>query len=129
MNILLLDDNPHRITFFQSGLKQHKLTVCRHARTAIKALKKHTFDLIFLDHDLEHRVANPDDENTGSEVARFIVDQAIACECIILHSENPVGRESMETLIGKCHVIPYGKLKKTGLPAILKLVDKSKHQL
>ncbi|HEX2618596.1 MAG TPA: hypothetical protein VHL11_00580, partial [Phototrophicaceae bacterium] len=40
MNILLLDDNPHRITFFQNGLKKHKLTVCRHARAAIKALKK-----------------------------------------------------------------------------------------
>jgi CheY-like chemotaxis protein len=129
MNILLLDDNQHRITFFQNGLKPHRLTVCRHARTAIKALKNQTFDLIFLDHDLERRVANPDDENTGSEVARFIADQAIECNCIILHSENRVGRESMETLIGKCRVIPYGKLKKTGLPAILKLVDKSKDQL
>jgi CheY-like chemotaxis protein len=99
MNILLLDDSQHRITFFQNGLKQHKLTVCRHARTAIKALKKQTFDLVFLDHDLEHRVANPDDHNTGSEVARFIADQAIVCGCIVLHSENRIGRESMEALI------------------------------
>ena len=129
MNILLLDDNQHRIAFFQNGLKQHKLTVCRHARTAKKALKNQVFDLIFLDHDLEQRVANPDDENTGSEVARFIADHAIACGCIVLHSENRLGRESMEALIGNCHVIPYGKLKKVGLPAILKLADKSENQL
>ena len=52
MNILILDDNSHRITFFQNGLKKHKLTVCSHARAAIKALKKSSFDVIFLDHDL-----------------------------------------------------------------------------
>jgi CheY-like chemotaxis protein len=129
VNILLLDDNPHRITFFQSGLKQHKLTVCRHARTVIKALKKQTFDMIFLDHDLEHGVIDPNDENTGSEVARLIADQAIACDCIVIHSENRAGRDSMETLLEKCHVIPYGKLKKVGLTAILKLADQPKEHL
>ena len=46
MNILLLDDNAHRITFFQNGLKQHKLTICRHAKAAMKALKTASFDVI-----------------------------------------------------------------------------------
>ena len=121
MNILLLEDNPHRITFFQNGLKQHKLTICRHARIAIKALKTQPFDLIFLDHDLNRGVVNPDDENSGSEVARFIVDHEIECGCIILHTENRVGRESMEALLGNCYVIPYSKLKKAGFTSILKL--------
>jgi CheY-like chemotaxis protein len=115
-----LDDNSHRITFFQNALKQHKLTVCRHARTAIRALKDTSFDLIFLDHDLRNEAAHPDDENCGSEVARFIADQGIDCPYIILHTENRTGRESMEAILPHSQSIPYGKLKKAGIYSIVK---------
>ena len=120
MNILLLDDNSHRIAFFQNGLKAHKLTVCRHARVAIKALKQTAFDVIFLDHDLTGKPADPDDENCGSEVARFIADNDIVCSCIILHTENTVGRESMESILNDSLSIPYSKLKRVGLHLVLK---------
>jgi len=120
MNILLLDDNSHRITFFQNALKQHKLTVCRHARTAIRALKATSFDIIFLDHDLEGEPSDPDDENCGSEVARFIADHDIDCPCIILYTENRIGRESMQGILPHSETIPYGKLKKAGVYAIIK---------
>jgi CheY-like chemotaxis protein len=123
MNILILDDNPHRITFFRNGLKTHKLTICTHARAAIKALKKGSFDVIFLDHDLEHGPADPDDENSGSEVARYIADHEITCSCIVLHTENDTGREMMKALLDKCHSIPYGRLKKLGFHAVLKLAQ------
>ena len=122
MNILLLDDNAHRITFFQNGLKAHKLTICRHARAAIKALKQASFDVVFLDHDLTNKAADLADENCGSEVARFIADYDIRCGCIILHTENAVERESMESILGESLSIPYSKLKKVGLPAILKTI-------
>lgn len=122
MNILLLDDNPHRMTFFKNGLKAHKLTVCSHARAAIKALKKASFDVIFLDHDLREGRIDPEDSNTGSEVARYIADQEIACSCIVLHTENDIGRASMESILDQCHSIPYGKLKKLGFHAVLKMV-------
>lgn len=121
MNILLLDDNSHRIMFFQNGLKKHKLTICRHARAAIKALKDTSFDIIFLDHDLEGEPAESDEENSGSEVARFIAEQGIKCKCIVLHSENRVGRDSMAAILGVCHTIPYSKLKKLGFHAVLKM--------
>lgn len=126
MNILLLDDNAHRITFFQNALKQHKLTVCRHARAATRALKDATFDIIFLDHDLRNEVVEPDDENSGSEVARYIADHEIACPCIILHTENRVGRASMEAILPSSESIPYSKLKKIGLPATIKRLSESK---
>ncbi len=122
MNILLVDDNPHRIAFFQNGLKAHKLTICRHARTAIKALKQTSFDVIFLDHDLTGKLADPEDENCGSEVARFIADNEIVCGCIILHIENAIGRESMESILSESVSIPYNKLKKVGLLSVLKTV-------
>jgi len=120
MNILLLDDNPHRVTFFQNGLKKHSLVVCRHAKAAIKALKKGSFDLVFLDHDLEGDPADPQDANCGSEVARFIAEQNIHCGRIILHTENRAGRESMEMILGTCESIPYGKLKKANFHSLLK---------
>lgn len=123
MNILLLEDNPHRITFFQNGLKKHKLTICRHAKSAIKALKDGQFDLIFLDHDLGGEPVDPDDENCGSEVARFIVDQSIAGGLIVLHTENRAGREAMAALLGNCQAIPYSKLKQMGLHRVLKMAS------
>ena len=119
---MLLDDNSHRITFFQNALKQHKLTVCRHARTAIRALKATSFDLMFLDHDLRSEAVHPDDENCGSEVARFIADQDIDCPCIILHTENRTGRESMEAILPHSQSIPYSKLKKAGIQSIVKKI-------
>ena len=121
MNILLLDDNPHRITFFQNGLKKHKLTICRHASAAIKALKKQTFDVIFLDHDLEHGGSDSESANSGSAVARFIADHEIDCPCIVLHTENDRARDIMKAILEECHTIPYGKLKKSGLYGVLKL--------
>jgi CheY-like chemotaxis protein len=122
MNILLLDDNAHRITFFQNALQEHKLTVCRHARAAIRALKKASFDIIFLDHDLRDEPADPDDENSGSEVARFIANHEIECPCIVLHTENRAGRESMEAILPQSQSIPYSRLKKVGLQSIVKSV-------
>ena len=123
MNILLLDDNQHRITFFQNSLKKHNLVVCRHAKAAIKALKKDPFDLVFLDHDLEGEPANPEEENCGSEVARFIVGHDIHCGRIILHTENRAGRESMEAILVTCESIPYSKLKKANFHNLSRAKD------
>src|SRR5258708_38231344 len=123
MNILVLDDNSHGITFFQNALKKHKVTVCRHARTAIRALRDGTFDIIFLDHDLRGEPMDPDDENCGSEVARFIADHDIQCHCIILHTENRIGGASMESILPQSQSIPYSKLKNVRIQFILKKVS------
>jgi CheY-like chemotaxis protein len=127
MNILLLDDNSHRITFFQNNLKKYSLVVCRHANAAIKALKKTPFDVVFLDHDLEGEPADPQDTNCGSEVARFIVKNRISCGRIILHTENRAGRESMEAILGNCESIPYSKQKKANFHNLLEPLITSKN--
>jgi len=121
MNILLLEDGKHRITFFKNGLKSHKLTICSHAKPAKKVLKREIFDVIFLDHDLQGKPANPNSDNCGSVVARFIADREIECKLIVLHTENRIGRESMEGILPTSHTIPYGQLKKIGLHAVLKM--------
>lgn len=120
MNILLLEDNPRRIKIFKAGLKNHKLTICGHAKSAKKALKTQSFDIIFLDHDLRGKPEDPDSDNCGSEVARFIVDRDIACEHIILHTENDRGRAVMEDLLPHSQTIPYGQLKRIGVYALVK---------
>ena len=126
MKILILDDNPHRITFFQNSLKKHSLVVCRHAKAAIKALQKGSFDVVFLDHDLEGEPADPEESNCGSEVARFMVEHDIRCGRIILHTENRAGRESMEAILGTCEAIPYSKLKKANFHSLLKVIHEDK---
>lgn len=120
MNILLLEDNANRIRFFKNGLKGQHLTICGHVRAAKKALKKGQFDAIFLDHDLQGEPVEPESENSGSEVARYIVEHEIDCDCIILHTENPIGRDAMEAILEQSQTIPYGKLKKIGLRTVLK---------
>jgi hypothetical protein len=79
--------------------------------------------VIFLDHDLKGKPADPDDENSGSEVARFIVDSAVVCPNIILHTENRNGRESMETILSHAEAIPYSKLKKIGLRSLFERLE------
>jgi hypothetical protein len=120
VNILVLENNQHRIKFFQNGLKPHKVTICRHAQAAIHVLKVVSFDIIFLDHDLGSESVSPDEENSGSEVARFIADHEITCGNIILHTENRAGRNAMEAILAECQSIPYGRLKKMGFHSILK---------
>jgi CheY-like chemotaxis protein len=122
LNILVLDDNAHRLQFFQNGLKPHKVTVCHNAPSAIKALKTGTFEVIFLDHDLNGKKADPESDNCGSEVARYLAEIESNTAKIVLHTENSVGRESMEAILLESYSIPYGKLKKMGLAAVLKLL-------
>ena len=122
MKILLLEDNPNRITYFQNALKGHSVEVCRHAKAAKKALRKHQFDLIFLDHDLQGIPADPDSDNCGSAVARTIVDHHIAYRAIILHTENDLGRDSMDAILPDAFIFPYSKIRKMGLRAVLKIV-------
>ncbi len=93
--------------------------VCHHARAAIKALKQSSFDIIFLDHDLEGQPADPEDENCGSEVARFIAEHEVSGR-VILHTENHLGRAAMEAILSTCEAIPYSKLKKMSFHAVLK---------
>ncbi len=121
LNILLLENNQHRVTFFQNGLRPHHLTICRHAKAAIKSLKQNYFDLIFLDHDLEDGAADVESKNCGSEVARFMAESRTGSDSIIvLHTENDEGRASMEALLPHALSIPYGKLKAMGFHALIK---------
>jgi len=113
INILVLEDDDTRITHFRErffslfhsgnleGTGKYMSEVCyaKTAQEAIEFLKEIAhFDIIFLDHDLGQRTfVSPDDENTGSEVVRYLVEHSneYSNTRFIIHSFNPIGAESM----------------------------------
>jgi len=110
INILVLEDDPNRIIQFrdrffslfngrEAPIVRGVVYYARTAEEAITLLKEQThFDMIFLDHDLGDRVfVSDDDENTGSEVVRFLMKNANEYNNtrFIIHSFNPIGAESM----------------------------------
>lgn len=110
INILILEDDEDRIKQFKERFfslfngkdKNLIISVIEYARTAkeaIEFLKKTThYDIIFLDHDLGNRVfVSSDDENTGSEVVRYLVENAnhYTNTKFIIHSFNPLGAKNM----------------------------------
>jgi len=111
INILVLEDDETRITHFRerfhslflvgenTGKHMSEICYARTAQDAIEFLKETAhFDIIFLDHDLGDRVfVSSDDENTGSEVVRYLVEHSneYSNTRFIIHSFNPIGAESM----------------------------------
>lgn len=110
INILVLEDDEHRITQFRerffslfNGKDKDLITgVVEYARTAKEAIEflKETahFDVIFLDHDLGDRVfVSSDDENTGSEVVRYLISNSEKYKntIFIVHSFNQPAAKNM----------------------------------
>jgi CheY-like chemotaxis protein len=93
--ILIVEDNPNRIAKFTRCLVGTDLKMCKTAEEAKSLLKAHTFDLIFLDHDLgeNQECVEPPDVNSGTEVVRYMVAN-VSDICkervphIIIHSMN-----------------------------------------
>jgi CheY-like chemotaxis protein len=113
MKILFLDDDESRHYYFNKiymdRISNNRELVCEYkmvwdAKACIEALETNpAFDLVYLDHDLgnQHYV-DINLENTGSEVARFIVnklDKEKYPKAVIIHSWNTVGATNMEQLI------------------------------
>lgn len=66
---------------------------------AIELIKNNKIGIMSLDHDL----GNIDGTilPTGYDLVKYICEFGIECDTIFIHTDNPVGRESMyETLIG-----------------------------
>ncbi len=110
MNILVLDDMEVRHRWFVNNLARFNaiLYQARTAREAIELLKETTFDVMFLDHDLGDRVyVDSDDPNTGYQVAKYIRENDIECNRIIIHSLNKSGVDNMMALLPNAEYIPF----------------------
>ena len=97
MKIFILEDDPNRVDqFFKKLSFGHNLTVVDNVREAKAILSKTPFDIFLLDHDLGGRVyVDSKEENTGYQLARWIVEQNISPKQIYIHSMNPTGAQNM----------------------------------
>lgn len=102
MKILFLDDNRERRMKFAgvNGVK-HSITFAKNLDTFMRAWKKDTYDLVFLDHDLaEEHYAGTSDEGSGLTCARYMLDNMPTNKPqVIIHSFNPVGAENIYNLL------------------------------
>jgi len=112
-NVLILEDDPHktRMPAFEEKLSQiwAEMTHVETAHECIEIMKKEKFDWIFLDHDLGGEVfVNTDEENTGSEVARWMSKNWDRFEDseVVIHSYNSAGAQCMQGHIPKAIYYP-----------------------
>ena len=101
MNILFLDDDEIRHEMFEKWvIKGIQATTTKSYKEFIAVAPLKNWDIIFLDHDLgvEDQMCIPHVTNrfpTGSDVARYLIENDIKAKKIIIHSYNSVGAANM----------------------------------
>lgn len=99
---LILDDNPARFTTLVEQVEQiafpymERIIIVTTAQRAIKELEHKSWNVISLDHDLDGQVyVASENPNTGFTVAKFIVDNNIVFNTLLIHTLNDVGARNM----------------------------------
>ena len=91
--ILLVEDNPQRIKWFQDHLPiAYRLVSVRNGGNALGMLERdsgHVYGGILLDHDLQMKhVASSDRDITGSQVINALIGHIAKSVPILVHSMN-----------------------------------------
>jgi CheY-like chemotaxis protein len=105
MKILILDDMENRHAIFRAQLKDHDLWHAYNGELAQKLIEEHTFDLMFLDHDLseEHYPGAPPPPRgrkramDGRDVAQLVaaLPKERQPKQVVVHSWNSVAAPQM----------------------------------
>lgn len=97
MKKLVLDDDKSRMAKFFLAKKQgEELRQVWGAEECIQDLKSEEWDLVSLDHDLRGQpYDDPTEENSGSEVVRWIVANKPKVKEFVVHSYNFKAAPSM----------------------------------
>lgn len=104
LRVFLLDDDALRHEWFARHFRGDRLDVASDAPRAVELFDAHTYDLVFLDHDLlpEHYYAESfDDERSGYAVARFLAERPDRqpTSTVIVHTRNADGALRMIELL------------------------------
>ena len=120
LRVLLLDDDERRHDWFAARFAGDRLDIAIEPHAAIALLDAHTYDAIFLDHDLlpEHyRTTNPDDdERTGYAVAAWLAARPTVqpSTTIIVHTRNANGAlkmvQTMRAAGRRAEYVPWTRL-------------------
>jgi CheY-like chemotaxis protein len=116
--IFIFEDDKNRIDQFKKYLCNDDLYITDNIKTAKMLLMKHDFDTVLLDHDMDQRsMVESTEDNTGFQVASFIVQENLPLHQVIVHSHNPIGAENMMnilerfgTKIEQVHQVPFYSL-------------------
>jgi len=109
MKILILDDDDTRHTLFKQNYSKHDLVHTYTADEAIDALKRGTYDVVFLDHDLggKQMVDSWGEEPTGYTVAKWMaMNPERKPGQVYIHSLNPVGARNMHNILPGSKLAP-----------------------
>ena len=115
LELLFLDDNHARHGLLKTWCKN--ADHCYDYDGCINLLKRKRYDVVSLDHDLgeEDELCIPGVTNkcmTGTDVAKFIAKLVQKPRFAIVHSYNPVGAASMETILSEAGIktirVPFG---------------------
>ena len=105
MNILVLEDDGFRVTFFVEALYTYNLKITENSNTAIKYLNEYEFDYIFLDNDLG------ENNGFGADVAAYLYehqDNPNYNTQVIIHSWNVPAARAITGLLSQSIYLPYG---------------------
>ncbi|MEP6920011.1 MAG: cyclic-phosphate processing receiver domain-containing protein [bacterium] len=96
IRVFLLDDDTRRHRWFAARFKGDHLHMAHNVEQARSLLSEHTYDAIFLDHDLlpEHYGSQiADDEQTGYAIALWLATnpQRQRASTILVHTRNADG--------------------------------------
>jgi len=95
VRILIVDDSVHRHHDLQRILRGHEICSAFDVRGAKDLIERCTFDMAFLDHDLNSL------SESGKDVARILTElpDGARPHQIVIHSWNPSGALSMESIL------------------------------
>lgn len=101
MKIFVLEDNPIRQKWFKRTFFKDEIFIFDNVQKAKEFLiENKDIDILFLDHDLDHRIyVNSDEENTGYQLVRFIAEENFNCKMVVIHSLNNYGADRMYDLL------------------------------
>ena len=124
MDILILEDNISRQKSFKRLLIGNNVAIVDSTKSCIELLKNKTWDIIFLDHDLNGQAFVKSGPNTGFEVAEFMAENPqFKPKHIFCHSLNTDG---VKNILKKLELSfeefykPYCWLDERGMDLLLK---------
>ena len=115
LKILFVDDEANRLALLQMReffFEGTQVTAATNALEAIEALKNDTFDMVFLDHDLN--TFQDGKEITGLDVVKYMVDHLTTSPSCVVHSMNHAAAWRMSETLKEndfyVQVVPFHKL-------------------
>jgi len=116
--VFIFEDMEDRLKFFKKILVDHDLQHTDQIEKAKKILLNEKWDFVFLDHDMEERfMDSKTTQNNGYQLAKWIVENKIKIEQIIIHSMNSVGagniREALRESYPTVNYVPFNVLRQS----------------